>query len=244
MIKPLCVVLLAAFAFVSGFPACAKAGPLEDFNAAVERFNAPYKSAVFYLRTGNAGIAQLELSQAVTEWQAILERFRDAPPPPFDKDAKWGESIGAVTSTLEDAKSGIESDPPKTVRAKLLPIRDWLHDLRSRNGVRVLADCIHELRPAMDTLYAFRRNPGDLSVASVRDELHQAATRYIDKINQCRGEAPEAVGESMDFQTRMKDAAESITMLTGDLEALGQLRAVNAIRALRSHDAFIYLKWG
>ena len=68
--------------------------------------------------------------------------------------------------------------------------------------------------------------------------------QYIDKVNQCVSEAPVAVGGQEDFRTRMKDAVDSIDMLTGDLEALGQLRAVNAIRALRSHDAFIYLKWG
>ena len=83
-----------------GFSTQTRAGDLDAFHAAIDRVNQPYKSALFYLRTGNAGVAGLELFSAGAAWKSVVDRYAKSPPDALSGDADWMNTVKAVFGVM------------------------------------------------------------------------------------------------------------------------------------------------
>ena len=86
----------ALIATATAVPGTRAAEPANAFHAAVAAAYEPYREAVHYLETGNAGLASLALERARDAWRKVEARFADAPPDAFANDAKWRDSIAEV----------------------------------------------------------------------------------------------------------------------------------------------------
>ena len=238
------VFLVLALVFVLTGGGNATAGQLAEFNARIEQVNQPYKSALFYLQTGNAGIASLELAGAAQNWQALTGHYGDTPPDPFGDDPGWAATIEAISAALETgAKLASEADS-EAARAALLPVRDHLHQLRRRNGVRLLADCIYDLNAQMEVLYHYRHNPPDLAALPERNAAKTASAVYSHILEGCRAMASKELREDENFKSIFGSATASAAGLFDPIDAQDQTGFVNLLRELKSFDVIIFLRWG
>ncbi len=224
--------------------AAGHADDVSAFNAAIEKVNQPYKSALFYLRTGNAGVAGLELTTATTAWNAVVERYAKTPPAPLTEDAAWPDTVQDITVAFETGQTLAEKGDAKPARKALLPIRGLLHRMRKRNGLRVLADCVFDLNGHMDVLYHWRHNRADFSDPDVRAKATKASNAYIDQLKLCRSEAPDAIKQNADFQSVMDGAAKSAGTLLRPIERQEPDAFINVLRELKSFDVIIFVRWG
>ena len=153
------LICLSLFLLATAAPA--GASELARFNAAVAKAYSHYRGAVFYLRTGNPAVANIELQQAAALWTSEVLPFREAPPDAFAEDAGWPGVLDDVAARLETATAATKEGLAEPATEALVPIRPTLAALRARNQVRVFSDCIDEANSAMDALWVFRKSPPD-----------------------------------------------------------------------------------
>ena len=220
------------------------AGPLAEFNAKVAKVNQPYKSALSYLRTGNPGVASLELKGAMRNWQAIVTQYGDTPPDPYADDAGWITTLTDISAALEKGTKLVSQGDSKAGRFALLPVRDHLHMLRQRNGIYLLEDCIHELNAQMEVLYHYRHSPPDLTELAVRNTVKTASTVYAHILDNCRARASRPLLEDVNFKSIMDGAAASAANLFRPIDDQNQTGMINVLRELKSFDVIIFLRWG
>ncbi len=224
--------------------AAAQAGDLAQFNAQVENVNQPYKSALFYLRTGNAGVAALELATAVASWKELRTRFETAPPDAFGRDAGWDGSISSISKAFSEGQKLANAGDAKAARKMLQPIRETLRALRKRNGLRAYADCIFDLNAQMNKLYRYRHNPPELSSLAVRNEVKANAAVYSYILKMCRTEASADLQADPNFISLMDGAKKSAANLVKPVDAENQRGLINVLRELKSFDVIVFLRWG
>ena len=111
-----------------------------------------YKMAWFYCRTGNGGVATLELTGFRHKWQAIIERYGEAAPANFATDKSWRRSLETILATAEKAYAQTEAGHFKPCAQTLLAIRQELRALRKRNNVTVFSDLVDDYGDAVDAL--------------------------------------------------------------------------------------------
>ncbi len=227
-----------------GLCSAAHSSDVEHFHKAIAQVNQPYKSALFYLRTGNAGVASLELSAASTAWGKVVEKFGMTPPGPLADDPGWQTTMDNVSTVLESGEKLAAEGKSAQAREALLPIRAHLHKMRKRNGLRVMADCVYDLNAYMDVLYFWRKNPADFKNADVREKAKSASLNYINQLKLCRSEAPQNLTADADFKSVMDGAAKSASSLLKPIADQRPDAFINVLRELKSFDVIIFVRWG
>lgn len=227
-----------------GLGTSARAGDVAPFHDAIDKVNQPYKSALFYLKTGNAGVAGLELFSAGSAWKSVVDSYAKSPPDALSGDADWMNTVEAVSAALQTGTKLAEEGQSEAARKALLPIRELLHRMRQRNGLRVMADCVFDLNAYMDVLFHWRRNRADFSDPAVQDKAKAASLKYIEQLKLCRSEAPEKMQENADFQSVMDGAARSANSLLRPIEQKNPDAFINVLRELKSFDVIIFVRWG
>lgn len=220
------------------------ADDVSSFHAAIERVNQPYKSALFYLRTGNAGVAGLELATAQAAWKSAVEKYGKTPPKPLADDASWPQTVRDVSNAFEGGAKLAAEGESKQARTVLLPVREHLHQMRKRNGLRVMADCVYDLNAAMAVLFHWRRNPADFTDPAVQRKAKAASHHYINQLKLCRSEASDELEANSDFRSVMDGAARSAASLLKPIEAKRPDAFINVLRELKSFDVIIFVRWG
>lgn len=237
-----CLVCLCLAVLVLG--ASAQAGELARFNAAVAEAYAHYRGAVFYLRTGNPAVANIELQQAAELWKAGVLPFRAAPPDAFAEDPAWPALLDEVAARLDKAAAATGAGEVEVANEALAPIRPSLAGLRARNQVRVFSDCIDEANAAMDALWAFRSKPPDFGKPDEVNNLRArtAVTAYL--YRRCAETAPAAVAEAPEFKRIMGGTLESLDRMWAVIDAEDEEAVISILRELRSFDRMLWLQFG
>lgn len=220
------------------------AEPVEAFHKAVAAAYEPYRDAVHYLETGNAGLAGLALERARDEWRKLEARFADSPPQPFAKDAKWRESIAEIGQAFEAGLNASEAGRPDGALAALATVRRALADLRLRGGQRVFSDCVDAMNAAMDNLYAFRRNPPDRGKPAEQAAFAKAVAETETWYRRCRDEAPPALRDIGEFKRLFDGAMLSLVRLKQAGVTGPDDLVISLIREMRSFDKLIWLRFG
>lgn len=221
----------------------AQASELSAFNDAVADAAQHWRSAAFYLRTGNPGVAALELDEASARWSRLEEAFAD-PPDAFADDALYRRSLERVGALLAEAAEAAEASDPEPGLSALEAIRIELAALRERNSVRTFSDCVDEMNRAMERLWSFRHDPPDpLDRREVNDFKRQAAiTAYL--YQRCHEAAPPVYADDPEFQRLFEGALESLPLLFDAVDDQAQDRLINILREVYSFDRLIYLNFG
>ena len=222
----------------------AGAGELARFNAAVAKAYTHYRGAVFYLRTGNPAVANVELQQAGALWTSEVLPFRNSPPDAFADDAAWPSILDDVGARLEKAKAATSQDLAEPAAEALAPIRPALAALRARNQVRVFSDCIDEANAAMDALWVFRKAPPDFGVPEQVNDLRAktAVTAYL--YRRCAEQAPADVAAAPEFKRIMGGTQESLGRMWAVIDAGDGEAVISILREIRSFDRMLWLQFG
>jgi hypothetical protein len=222
----------------------AAASELAQFNTAVAGAYGFYRSALFYLRTGNTMVAGFELEQMQERWQAVEDRFAARPPDAFADDASFPDVLHDVGRRTRDAAQAATAGDGDGAAKALEPIRGWLAGLRERAGVRVFSDCIDEVGAAMDALYVFRKTPPDLSDPDQVNAVKARAAVLDYLLRRCDREADPAVRADGEFRRLVDGASAAVAAMFKALDRRDTTAVINVLRELRSFDHILYLRFG
>jgi hypothetical protein len=222
----------------------AAASQLAEFHNAVEPAYSSYRSALFYLRTGNAMVAGFELEQMREHWAGVETQFSASPPDAYADDPTFTAVIRDVTDRVRQAAESAAGGDADGARATLLPIRESLAQLRKRAGVRVFSDCINEVDAAMDALYVFRKTPPDLADPEQVNRV-KAGTAVLDYLlRRCDGEATPDVRGDGEFRRLVDGSREALANMFKALDRNDATAVVNILRELRSFCQILFLRFG
>ena len=225
-------------------PTVLSAGELGEFRRHVADAYAPYRSAMFYLRTGNPGVAALELDAAENQWQALSERFRANIPDAFSEDPAFAATLTTIDQAFEAGASALQKEDMEAATIALDPIRTELAALRRRNGLRSYSDCVDDMNAAMDRLWAFRHEPPDFEdPAAVNKAKYEAAITHF-LYQRCHDDAPDAEKAKPEFQRLFEGSLASLPLIFDALDQKNEGLLINLLRELRSFDRMIWLQFG
>jgi hypothetical protein len=238
--------VLAALAalVLSGLAGTGRAGELSDFNEATAAAYRHYRTAVSYLRTGNAALAAIELETAAGKWQGVTGRFAANPPDAFADDAVWTVTLNGIGQRIGQALTSTDAGDLKTARETLAPVRGQLSALRRRNQVVVFSDRVDEVTAAMDRLWRFRHDRPDFASAAVLRELRSATAVFEHLLRRCREDAPAVLRGDPDFVRFLDSAAEGVERLWQAVEGKDGQLLINTLRELRSFERLFFLRFG
>jgi hypothetical protein len=220
-----------------------QASELSAFNDAVADAAQHWRSAAFYLRTGNPDVAGLELDEAASKWVGIRESFAE-PPDAFADDAGYRLSLERVDELLDEASAAAAASDPEPGLSALEAVRIELAALRQRNNVRTFSDCVDEMNGAMERLWSFRHDlPDPLDRDEVNEFKRQAAiTAYL--YQRCHEAAPPVYADDPEFQRLFGGVLQSLPLLFDAVDDRDDDRLINILREVYSFDRLIYLNFG
>jgi hypothetical protein len=211
----------------------ARADDLADFNRAVEAAMNHHRVAAGYLRTENVDLAVLEIEGMRTAWAKVSTLPR---PAAFRDEERYTATMLDIAARLIGATLVLNLGRTDVARESLDAIRKSLSELRRRNGVTVLADCILDANVSMDALFAHDKRPDWDSVAA-------GSESYRATLQRCDGLAG-----------AMRDRAEFRRLIDGALASLAQVpKAVETrdgdllhrlLIELRSFDHLLAFRYG
>lgn len=239
-----CAVALLAFVFLWPADHGAQANDLSDFNLAVSAAYAPYRGAVSYLRTGNAGLAALELEAAAENWRKLEARFAKTPPDAFADDPAWQATLKGISERLDQGLVAMDAGDMETATKLLSPVRGQLGELRRRNNIVVFSDRVDEMTHAMERLWRFRHKPPDFAVAEELQELRSSAAVLGYLFRRCSQEAPAELRENTSFLRLSEGAALAVDRLWRAIDERDQRLLINTLRELRSFERLMFLQFG
>lgn len=231
----------AVFTFLATPPASVHASSFE--NGVADTY-AAFRTAASYLRTGNAGLASLDLAQASDEWDALSAAAKDDPPVAYAMDPKFKKTLEDVSRLLGETLALAEAGESKQAYQKVLPVRDLIYDLRKRNGQRVYADCITDLNAVMDEMYLYRHDPPDFTKPDVRSHASKVQSEYMLMLNECMEMASASYTSNPEFIRLMQSTRQSTESMAEAISAKNTASYISILRELRSFDRIIFFRFG
>jgi len=232
---------LTALTLLSLISSTAHADLFED---GVSATYTAFRTAVSYLRTGNAGLASLDLAEASDEWDAISASAKNETPTAYAKDPALKETLDEVSLLLRKTLALAESGEAKQAYKTILPVRGLIYDLRQRNGQRVYADCITDMNAVMDEMYIYRHNPPDFNNADVLSHTSKVQTQYRKVLEECITMAPASYSENPEFIRLTQGTKQSTEIMAEAIKAKNAASYISILRELRSFDRIIFFKFG
>lgn len=232
---------VAVFSLFAFPPASAYASAFE--NGVADTY-AAFRTAASYLRTGNAGLASLDLAQASDEWDALSAAAKDNPPAAYAKDSKFKKTLEDVSRLLGETLALAEAGESKQAYKTVLPIRSLIYDLRKRNGQRIYADCITDLNAVMDEMYLYRHDPPDFTKPDVRSHASKVQSEYLLMLNECMEMAPASYTGNPEFIRLMQSTRQSTESMAEAISVKNTASFISILRELRSFDRIIFFRFG
>jgi hypothetical protein len=226
------------------WPTATRADATAAFLEASAQAYAPYRGALSYLHTGNAGLAALALDAMAARWAALCDRFRDQPPAAFAEDPAWQASLDAITGRIETARAQLESGDTAGATAALAPIRAALGGLRRRNGIVTFTDRIDAFSAAMATIWVHRRKPPDMADPQTTAALAEQARALLLALLDVATEAPEKIAGDPQFQRLIEGSFKSVATIERAIEARDQALLISALREIRSSEQLLWMNFG
>ena len=217
---------------------------LAEFLTASAEAYAPYRGAMSYLHTGNAGLAALALDAMAARWAALCDRFRTQPPAAFAEDPVWRASLDGITGRIETARARLEAGDAQGAAAALAPIRAALGDLRRRNGIVTFSDRIDAFSAAMDAIWVVRRKPPDMADPQAAAALAAQARRLRRALEAVAAGPPEKIAGDPQFQRLIEGSFKSVATIERAIEARDQALLIGALRELRSSEQLLWMNFG
>ena len=236
----------AAIALAIAFsgPVRAQTSELQAFHQATAEAFGPYRTARAYLRTENFDAAAFELEGMLEAWAALEARFGANPPDAFAADPSYAAVLERIGQDAAAALSAIDSSDPETARELLKPLHAAMSDLRRRNGLYLLADCLREFSAAMDVLWVYRHAMPDLTQIESQVEIVSRAAIVEYEANRCEAMASRGLRQDPEFRRLFDIFYEGMSPLRRGVLEQSPARIINVLRELRSAQYLIFFRFG
>jgi hypothetical protein len=231
------IVALALFAGL----ATAAADELADFNAAVERASAHNRVALGYLRTGNNELATLELERMREAWADVTHRKR---PEQFKDVSQFTTVMTDISMQLVGADMMLKSGRPENAATALAGVRSELSQLRRKNGVAVLADCIIDSNAAAEALLRYDDRTLNWNTPGIASDIAKKTSAYGVVLDRCDGMAAPATRQSPEFRRLVDGVKASLALIPKSIETHDADMLHRILIELRSFDNLLTFRFG
>lgn len=209
----------------------------------IDRAYASFRSAYWYARTGNPGVAALELMSLSMRWASLRDAFEAAPPAPYDTDPDWPSTLATVDALSAQAMDQLNSGAGDEGFETIARLRPLFADLRRRNGITAFADHVDAYSRIIDELSPYRVWERELSeddwvrMAALGEDTETAIARMRDK-------APADLSADPDFERLLNTNADALMRYRSHVANRNDRGAKGSIRDLRSAYGLLFLKYG
>ena len=143
--------LASAFVLSLGL-APALAGPVADFETAYDVAYANYRGALFATNSGDAAKSVAALAQFDSTWTGLMTQYRASPPPQYEADPFWDQTMQEVTDLLDRARTEAAAGDLPVAHETLEGIRESLGSLHARNAVETFSDRMNAYHAEMEVI--------------------------------------------------------------------------------------------
>lgn len=154
------------------------AGPVTDFEKAYGEMYAGYRSALFATNSGSAEKSATALKGLEQKWTALIAAYGENPPPQYEADPKWSETIADVTGSIAQASEAVAIGDLPGSHETLEAVREAFSALHARNGIETFSDRMNAYHAEMEQILGL-----DLSVlnAPTKQKVleHAAVLAYL-----------------------------------------------------------------
>lgn len=221
----------------------AMAQPKDDFDTMMADAYASFRSAYWYTKTGNPGVASMEMMTFDMQWAGLRKSFEDAPPTEYAKDPEWGKTLSAITEANKTALEKTNGGDLIGANKAVVRIRDELSALRQRNGVTAFSDYVNAYWAVIEAISPLRDWDRELSEDSWLF-LEQQAGELSDTVDAMAKNAPDALNSNSEFQETIQNNRQSIALFREHLDNRFERGAKGSIRDIRSNFGLLFLKYG
>lgn len=210
--------------------------------SAISKVYSSYRLALSYLRSGETELGGISLATFIDEWSALDKRFAANPPAPFDKDSQFAATLADVSKHAKDSQERLSQGDASGAVAKLEPIRSILRQMRRRNGIRTLSDCIDNISAQMDRLQALRDAKFDGEDRRQMNAAKETLDSFSPVLRACKQQSPEANQDQ--YRRLIKQASSSVESAKNALVTHDTARFIRIVRELRSIDHILFQQFG
>ena len=157
-------------------------------------------------------------------------------PVAFPDEERYTATMLDIAARLIGATLVLNLGRTDVARETLDAIRKSLSDLRRRNGVTVLADCILDANVSMDALFAHDKNPDWDSVAAGTESYHAT-------LHRCEGMAGR-IRDQAEFRRVIDGAFASLAQVPKAVETRDRDLLHRLLIELRSFDHLLAFRYG
>lgn len=219
----------------------AYAGPFSDYENAYRQMYGTYRAALFKTSSGDQAGSQ-QLIQKLSGQFADLERtWADAPPPQYEDDPLWGETLTEAGQMLADAKAKINAADLPDAHIALEGVRDVFGDLHDRNGIETFSDRMNAYHAEMETVLGLDMSAvDDAMIGKIRE--HAAVMAYL--ADDILSMPPAEARDNEEFAKLAAAFKASVANLL-DAARSGEPEAIKAaVAAVKKPYATLFVKFG
>lgn len=212
-----------------GLPAFA--GEVGDFETKLRAAYGDYRVALFATNMGKAPESTASIGKFAKAWAALSA---EPAPPHYADDAKYAETLAAVTKITEAAATEVAAGQLPKAHDTLEGIRDQIGDLHIRNDIYSFSDRMNAYHARMEEVIAI--DPAD--AAGVHAE--SAVLEYL--LGDVIAHPPKDADQS--FKELLGTVEASVAKLQGASKS-GDAAAIKAaIDGLKAPYSKLFLKFG
>lgn len=202
----------------------------------------PYRAALF--RTNSKAQAESEkaIADAQQSWQALTSRFAARPAAPYDRDAEFAATLGAVSQVYAKAQQQIGRQQLAEAHETLEAARDLMAQLRQRNNVVIFSDHMNAYHAEMEHVLQ-----QGAQLASAPQGMLQLMARVgvLDYLAvRLRSEAPAAWQKDQEFIAMHKAVEASVAALRAAALSQDASAVRQALEKLKGPYSRMFLKFG
>lgn len=217
------------------------AGPVTDFEAAYNTAYASYRTALFATNTGDAARSAAVLGQLDSNWAGLMAQYRTSPPPQYQDDPMWDQTMAEVTAILGTATAEVAAGDLPAAHDTLEGVRDALGALHARNNVETFSDRMNAYHAEMEVVLAIDLTNLD---ATTRQGLleHSAVLAYL--ATDVLSAPPAAATENADYAPLAAAMQASIDQFVAAARGSDDAALRTAIGALKAPYSRLFLFFG
>jgi hypothetical protein len=228
-----------ALAILCAAPAVA--GPVTDFEAAYGEMYAGYRTALFATNSGNAEKSAAALDGLQKHWEALVSTYGQTPPPQYESDPMWTETVTNVTDSITKATKAVAEGNLPDSHATLEAVREAFGALHARNGIETFSDRMNAYHAHMEHILGLDLSA--LDAAGKQAMLEQAAVLAYLAQDVLAAPPAGADGES-DYATLSAAMQASVDALLTAARAGDEAAIKAAVGGLKVPYSKFFLKFG
>ena len=222
---------------------CASRGFAADpVTEAMTSAYAPYRVVLFRTNSQAQTESELAMAQATKNWQELISKYAKAPPPPYDRDANFADTLMAVSAVYEKASGEIRAKKLAQAHETLEAARDLMAEIRRRNNVIVYSDHMNAYHAELEHLLS--EGPPLAGQAQGFLQLMEKLGVMAYLAARLRSEAPAALVSDPAFAPAVTAVEKSLATLREAILAQDATRVREALSKIKGPYSQLFLKFG